>query len=1123
MSNNFITNSGKQKTLKGRINTLISISDQLKFLVGFFYFSGWQALVDQLQKKPHLKMKLLIGLEVERLINQSIIEHAHQDEDLSQEEIFNQFLASLNLAINNDRMDTRTFYEQVGFFIKMIEEDRLIIRKTLQPNHAKLYLFELNEVQADLQNAKGQFVTGSSNLTDSGLSNQEEFNVEIKDYGFSEADEYFEELWQKAIPITELDTRKQTLLQFVKYKSQVAPITPFEAYVLILKTYLDLQTQKEIKPKVTALLDKKGFKKYSYQLDAVKQSLSILQEYNGCIIADVVGLGKSVIASLVAKNLNKRGLVICPPGLIGDKVSKSGWHGYLNDFELYDWEVESRGKLEELAENDEDSGYEMIIVDEAHYFRNQDTTAYEALLNLCRGKQVILLTATPFNNSPADIFALLKLFIVPGKSGITLDDNLKGKFSSYNFRYNRLSFINKNFQSKDDKKREKSEKFYREMLGLEPPIDVQEVRKASSTLAQHIKGIISPVVIRRNRIDLKEDKIYQREIQGFAEVSDPEEMFFYLTESQTDFYTRILEEYFAEEGKFKGAIYQPFFYEKPQKEDENGEESNRNYLQQKNLYDFMRRLLVKRFESSFGAFSKSIDRFLHVHQLVRDFIDKTNGKYILDRDLIEKLIEADEEEIEDKLDKYENDLLKKKVPKNNTVYNVNKFEKKQEFLDDIESDIQLLVKIQQEVKELDLVKNDPKRDEIIKHVKAIINKKENPKRKVILFTEFVATVEHLKNEFEAALPGRVLICDGKISKKLAKQLEENFNAQAKKNKKDDFDVLITSDKLSEGFNLNRAGAIINYDIPWNPTKVIQRVGRINRIGIQVFDELKIFNFFPSKKGAGYVKSKEIAQQKMFLIHSALGEDSKIFDPDEKPTASKMYSKINKHPDDKEDANILTHIRNKIKEYSEEYPEVIAKIDQLPQRVKTAKLYDRYQLNVLRKKGLALFAQQLNDVNSNSKPKELTFEELLPLVECSYNEKSCELSEIFWENYENIKAFKPNYKSSTSEKSLEKKAFNNLKIYQKRFASPKDELNDFVNTLIKDIRKYHTLSERTLGRLGRKNIDQKSKQKAVNEFISELKWLKQNLGENYLIDLLKRVEHQKKELIIAVENQINTIN
>lgn len=115
----------------------------------------------------------------------------------------------------------------------------------------------------------------------------------------------------------------------------MASVTPFEAYVLVLKTYLDLQQTKMLKPETERILEEIGFKKFQYQLDAVNQALNIINEHNGVIIADVVGLGKSVIASLIAKNLGVRGMIICPPGLMGDSYEKTGWHGYLNDFQLY--------------------------------------------------------------------------------------------------------------------------------------------------------------------------------------------------------------------------------------------------------------------------------------------------------------------------------------------------------------------------------------------------------------------------------------------------------------------------------------------------------------------------------------------------------------------------------------------------------------------------------------------------------------------------------------------------------------------------------------------------------------------------------------------------------------------
>ncbi len=1120
MANNFITNNKeKQKTLKTRINTLISICDELKFLVGFFYFSGWEELYKNLKNNSDIKLKLLVGLQVDKLLSQ-IVEHSEQEKGLSADDQFSRFMTSMGFAINSEQMDTEEFYNQVSFFLEMIENQRLIIRKTANPNHAKLYLFKLNEEQSNIQDAKGQFITGSSNLTRAGLEGQDEFNVEIKDYGFENAEEYFDELWDKSIPITEIEDRREFLIKFIQHRSQAATVTPFEAYMLILKTYLDLQQQKQISPSVENLLSENGYTKYSYQTDAANQALSIIEEYNGVIIADVVGLGKSVIAAMIAKNIGKRGMVICPPGLIGDRQAKTGWWGYLNDFKLHDWEVNSRGKLIEISENINDRDIEIIVVDEAHYFRNQDTADYEALLNICRDRQVILLTATPFNNSPADIFSLLKLFIVPGKSGITIEDNLEGIFNGYNYRFKQLSEIIKYAYSKNEKKRESAEKNYIKMFGGNLPIDLEIVRNETKKLSNQIKSVISPIVIRRNRLDLKTDYLYSQEIDQLSELTDPKELFYHLTPVQSDFYNRIISDYFVEDGHFSGAIYKPFVYEKIiEDESKLDEKSNRALQQQQNLYDFMRRLLVKRFESSFGAFSKSIDRFLHVHKLVRSFIDNSGGKFILDRNLIERIYQYDEDEILEVLEKFENDLLDKKIPKNNTVYNVNSFQLKDKFLDDIDNDIQLFENIKTELLSLDMVNNDPKRESVYNEVLNVLNN-ELPKRKLIIFSEYVHTILHLEPFFREKFGNRLLVCDGKVSKQLAKFLNSDFNAQYKGTQTDDFDILLTSDKLSEGFNLNRAGAIINYDIPWNPTRVIQRVGRINRIGAKVFDELYIFNFFPSEIGADVVKSREIARQKMFLIHNALGEDAKMFDEKEEPSAAKLYKKINTNPENEEEINTATHVRNLYKKLSEEYPMVINKINNLPARVKSAKEFHINQVNVLRRKGLSLFSQTVVLAMNTEKHEvnEISFEELLTFVKCEFEEPRLDLSVKFWTIYEAIKKHRAKDSSPKSEASLEKKAHNNLKIALK-IANPADfEDYEFLKVLIADIRKYHTLSSRTLGRLGRKELAINSGKKEIEAFFNEVRWIKKHFGADYLERLLKRTDNQKNEVIIAVENR-----
>src|SRR5690606_1520691 len=504
-----------------------------------------------------------VGLQVGNYLG-NIIEYAEQqEEDSSMDEEFQKYLVSLGFALNNEEMDTEEFYNQVGFFVQMIEEGRLEIRKTENPNHAKLYLFNLNEDQAEKQGMPGQFITGSSNLTRSGLHNQEEFNVEIKDYGYADAVQYFDELWERATPITEHLENRKILIDFIKNKTQVATITPFEAYCLVIKTYLDLQNQENEEVDLDSLLEKIDLKKFSYQSDAVNQAIQMIKEHNGCIIADVVGLGKSVIASMIARQMNKRGIIICPPGLMGDAERKdSGWYEYLEKFGLHNWQIFSRGKIDSIAESIEGRDFEVVIVDEAHYFRNQDTADYENLAMLCRGKKVILLTATPFNNSPKDIFSLLKLFIVPGRSSISLEDNLAGKFSNLNYTYKQLSFITKNWNSVDDKKRKQAENLYISIVDEELPVDIKKVNVKTKRLSDEIKRVINPVVIRRNRLDLQKDHIYSKEIGELSKVKDPDELFFYLSAEQDEFYDQIIGKYFAENGTFKGAIYQPFSYEK---------------------------------------------------------------------------------------------------------------------------------------------------------------------------------------------------------------------------------------------------------------------------------------------------------------------------------------------------------------------------------------------------------------------------------------------------------------------------------------------------------------------------------------------------------------------------------
>jgi len=483
---------------------------------------------------------------------------------------------------------------------------------------------------------------------------------------------------------------------------------------------------------------------------------------------------------------------------------------------------------------------------------------------------------------------------------------------------------------------------------------------------------------------------------------------------------------------------------------------------------------------------------------------------------MEKIYEKDEDEIMDALFKFENDLLKKKTPKNTTVYKVKDFQRADGFIEDIHKDLKLFRKIRQEIEEEQLVVNDPKRETIYKKVKEILKNDKN--RKIILFTEYVDTILHLKDYFREKLGNKIIICDGKVSKALEKDLERNFNAQYDGAKHDNFQVLITSDKLSEGFNLNRAGAIINYDIPWNPTRVIQRVGRINRIGKKVFDELYIFNFFPSETGADFVKSREIAQQKMFMIHNALGEDAQIFHPDEEPTASGLYTKMNDNPEDDEELNIVTYVRNEYNKIEKEHPEVIARIEKLPNRVKTSKKFKDGNVNVLRKKGLSLFAQQA-ETKENPKVEGLTFENFLQYIKCEYGTKRVPMSDNFWPVYETIKEHKERIRSNNSDVAIEKKAHGSLKVALKVIDASEEENINFIKTIIKDIKHYYTMPKYTLRRLASEVLSTNSAKPKWNRFFDELEYIKKRYGVDYLDKVLEKVKDKKEEVIIAIENRL----
>lgn len=1123
--NNFITNQ-QTKDLRKRINELVKNSEELKFLIGFFYFSGIRELYRELKNNYKVKIKVLIGMNVDYHLGQ-LVEITYSSNP-SDEEKVNDFFQSVKKSINTDFFDNKEFYEQVKFFIELIKSDRLLIRKTSKPNHSKLYLFKLDEQQIGRNKL---FITGSSNLTKAGLTTQNEFNVEISDYGYDDAEKYFDDLWATAIQINEAEDFKKKLITILEEETLVKEISPFEAYILILKTFLETYTHKNLGTYLIEILKKNGYKQYQYQLDAVKQALAIIETYQGVLIADVVGLGKTIIACATAKQLRKRGIVICPPGLIGDDNKNEGWKKYLDQFELRDWEVRSLGELEKTFEyvkthND----IEVVIVDEAHRFRNQDTKGYELLKNICRNKIVILLTATPFNNKPEDVLSLLSFFITPKKSSITLDSNLVNTFRFIGSLFDKLGFISKYHNAKDKEKRDKAKNYYQSIFDS-PEVNITKVVRKTHQLAKLIREVIEPVTIRRNRLDLQRNPNYKNEVKELSIVQNPQEWFYELTAEQSKFYDEVISEFFAppdEGGKFKGAIYRPFEYEQGILSEDDlfnqlkaDKESNRELIQQRNLFDIMRRLLVKRFESSFGAFKQSINNFIRITNNVLKFIEKTGngdltkGEYILDRDLLEDILQLDVEEMEKKLLEYEQQIAAGVYPKKHKRYKIENFVMKDRFIEDIQSDLGLLKSIIKRIDELKLVDNDPKAKCLFEHIEKELSKspdKGEPKRKIVIFSEYADTVKHLSSKIELLNPQlakRTLVVYGSLGDSRVTEINKNFDASAK-NQTDEYDILLSTDKLSEGFNLNRAGMVINYDIPWNPVRVIQRLGRINRISKKVFEHLFIVNFFPTEKGAEFVRSREIAQNKMFMIHNTLGEDSKIFDPDEEPSPAKLYQKLNQNPEESDEESFYTKVINLYTELTKQYPDVVSKLNSFPKRIKTAKSYSENEMLVFFKKN-KLYVKSAKEVDGKVEINDTSLELVLEKIQCTPDTKSLPIDDKFWEIYQKVKEEKVKINVPTSELSVERKALNNIDTLL-RYNLGKEilEIKPFLRVLREDIIDYGTLPDYTLRRIAQLKLNH------MQNVVEEISAIKSELGEDYLEKEKKKYEGEK-EIIIAINN------
>ena len=876
----FIMNEG-DNNLSQRFEALLKSTKSFDCLVGYFYLSGFHKIHHSLVGTE--KIRILIGIETDRSTF-NLIEKGNSEnniQNLSHAEARACVPGSIvkELESSDDSSDVES---GVMKFIEWIKSGKLEVRAWPHDSrkiHAKVYVMTFNDGDRDT----GRVITGSSNLTQSGLVQNLEFNVELKnksDHHF--ALDKFNELWKDSVDVT------SDYVATIENKSPFAHFSPVELYLKLLYEYFRAELNYS---GANEIYLPEGYKRLKYQADAVLNLKRIIDEYGGAFLSDVVGLGKTYMSAMLALQINEPCLVIAPPHLLDEK-NPGSWVRVFRKFGVRGYKTESLGKLESLIKSTSDlDSYTTVFIDESHRFRTQDTINYDLLSRICKGKRVVLVSATPLNNSPHDILSQLKLFQASRNSTIPNLKNLESFFSNLTTKLKKL-----------DKKRDYD-------------AYVRIVKENSHLIRERI---LKYLMVRRTRGEIV--KYYGEDLKAqgmmFPTVSDPVPLFYKFNENEADVFNQTINLLTKE---FKYSRYTALLYY------QGAREAGQSELQtHKNLAKFMKILTIKRLESSFPAFKRTIENYISAYEKFIDQFTK-GGRVFISKKHISRIFDLLDNDDYDSVQKLIDDDRAEELPAK---------EFKETFLVDLKDDLKALLKIRELWKTLT---RDPKWESFKEILK---NEKRLKESKLIIFTESMETANYLYHKIKTELDPKVFVFTGASSEPDRETVIINFDDKVSDSeRKDDYRIIIATDVLAEGVNLHRSNVVINYDIPWNPTRMIQRVGRINRVDTK-FKEIFTYNFFPTDEGDNEIKLRANAESKIHAFIQMLGADSRLLSDTEEPSSHDIFSKLNsketitgEDPNEESELAYLTEIRN----IREKNPDLFDRIKRLPRKARSSKL------------------------------------------------------------------------------------------------------------------------------------------------------------------------------------------
>lgn len=775
------------------------------------------------------------------------------------------------------------------------------------------------------------FITASDDIFNQ--SNSLWFNVELtSEDAIKSATENFEFIRKNSIDIS-----KEYIETITNGTHLNNYITPYELYLKFLYEYF---WEDRINDDLTELNWFKNrpfwYSELEYQTDAVKELSRKVDTYWWAILADVVWLWKTIIACLFLQHVGERAIIICPPSI------KSQWEKDLGDFRIWWCKVESVWKLDSILEDESLTEYQYVFVDEAHRFRNKNTSSYEKLSKITKNKKTILLSATPFNNKLEDLYNLINL-INPLRQNIPGIKNLDAFFSQW---------ISQEKDSKD----------------LPKPKRLKKIKALSDEVREMV---LQYLMIRRTRTDIME--YYKSDMKWitFPSAETPRNTVYQLDLELDELFNKTLDVITSlSYSRYKCLDYAIWKIDSFQQ------------TSQSNIVWFMKVWLIKRLSSSFYAFKCTLSR---IKESYENFIDMYKNHWAI---YISKKIDVYE-----LLEDWDIDTLLDSVKAWKTV----KYTKEElswlnykwhTLEQDLNEDLRILTELYEQRCS---IKTDPKFNALYN---LLLKDETICNNKVIIFSESKDTVEYLKRQIDKSFnynvfnwaDKRVFTFTWWSSSSERDYIRRNFDPN-NQIQVDDTKILITTDVLSEWINLHRSNVIINYDIPWNPTRVLQRYWRINRVWTK-FDKIYIYNFFPTTQADETLSIEKNIISKMDAFVSLLWNDAKILTEDEEIKAAQIFERVNsaKYYDsdwwnDKLN-NISLWALWEIRHIRDTNPELYDKIIKLAKKIRTWRSLEWYSWTLI-----SFFKNDnyLKIYKSDSQWwSEVSFEQAISILKCTPN-------------------------------------------------------------------------------------------------------------------------------------------